>query len=225
MIKHSEAQERALIEEAQLLKLLSSSELEYVRGRYEVDHRYYHTWDHALDVLTAVLRLPHLDPATRNSHILAAVFHDVVYVVGSKDNEVFSAVALRQMSQAPSRPKVWDDACELIHATADHATATWENTDRKLWDFLDCDILGIAEPCWPLAIQNDWDVGAELVQTYGLEATMAGRKSFMEGWLAKPSVFLGEFYGATHEWQARQNIRKLTGYEHHDFSALGQPTR
>lgn len=216
MNRHSKAQETELLKE--LSTLMSPQELQMVKERHgEEAGRYYHTWDHALDVIAAVTRLPLQYGETRQAHLLAALFHDVIYVPGAKDNEERSATMLADLCPGSSSRALAND---LILATTTHGSATRRNTQVRFWDFLDCDILGIAEPCWPLAVQVDWSVRAELIGAYGEEAVQAGRGDFLRNWLTEPSVFLGEFYGATHEWQARVNIHRLASYTAHDFSDL-----
>lgn len=212
MNRHAENQERELLEE--ISDIVTSAKLAKVKEQYEEAGRHYHSWDHALDVIAAVTALPLPHGETRQAHLLAALFHDVVYVPGAKDNEARSADLLDEMCPGSVLGR------ELIMATETHAVATRENTDPRFWDFMDCDILAIALPCWPLAIANDWNVGAELVPIYGLEASAAGRVQFLTNWLAKPSVFLGDFYGSTHEWQARKNLTALIKFKGHDFSAV-----
>ena len=214
MNRHTEAQETALLEE--LRDIVAPDDLRQVKELYEDDGRYYHTWDHALDVIAAVTRLPLPQGEKRQAHLLAALFHDVIYTPGAKDNEARSANVLEEMCPGSSL------ANELIMATVTHADATRDNTEPYTWDFLDCDILIIAEPCWPLAVQVDWNVRAELIGAYGEKAVQAGRGDFLRNWLTKPSVFLGQFYGTTNEWQARMNILRLANYSRHDFSELAK---
>jgi len=211
MNRHSENQEKALLKE--VADIVFPRDLARVKAQYEEAGRYYHSWDHALDVIAAVTTLPLPYGEVRMAHLLAALFHDVVYVPGAKDNEARSADVLSELFPESVLAR------ELVMATETHAVATRANTDPRFWDFMDCDILGIAEPCWPLAIANDWNVGAELVPVYGLEASAAGRAQFLANWLAKPSIFLGDFYGSTHEWQARKNLTALIEFKGHDFGA------
>lgn len=213
-MRYTPAEETSLLREAGAFDLLSLDQIDEVRKRYSQKDRYYHTWDHALDVLKAVLRLP-LDPSARQSHVLAALFHDVCYLVGSKNNESDSAEFLDGTLGHHDAL-----AYDLIMATATHGESTTANVDRAHRNFMDCDIIPIANPSWPLAIVNDWNVGAEIVLTYGVEASNRGRKDFLTKWLAKPSVFIGEFYGPTHEWHARQNLSRLIQYTGHDYSEL-----
>lgn len=212
MNRHTEAQETALLGELSIL--VSPQHLQMVKRHYEEAGRYYHTWDHALDVIAAVTRLP-IGGDVRADHLLAALFHDVIYEPGAKDNETRSVGVMQELCGGGAVL-----ARDLILSTITHADATQDNTDPHFWDFLDCDILIMAEPCWPLAVQVDWNVRAELIGAYGEEAVQAGRGDFLRNWLTKPSVFLGEFYGATHEWQARVNIHRLASYTAHNFSEL-----
>lgn len=201
-MQYSDAEETNLLREARVTELLDLDHFDVLRARYREKHRAYHTWDHALDVLKATLGLP-LEPLSRRAYTLAALFHDAVYKIGEKDCEQQSVDLMRQMGIR------YPLAEDLILATATHSKATRENTHPAMWDFLDCDILGMADPSWPIVSAKDLDVITEYTLEYSTETIIVGRVAFLTAWLTKPSIFLGDVYGPTHEWQIRQNLCRL----------------
>ena len=210
---HTEAEERELLALSGMTDALGHDNLEMLKRRYNEAGRYYHTWDHALEVLAATMQMQ-LNEYARYQHGLAALWHDVVYEIGVKGCEEQSAEAMVEFCQV----KKTDLAYGLVMITATHGTSTAENTPLHMQNFLDCDILGIAEPSWPLMVVRDWNVGAEIVPKYGLKLSTAGRKDFLQKWLDKPSIFVGQRF-SSHEWQARQNIHRLINHDH-NFDAL-----
>jgi pantetheine-phosphate adenylyltransferase len=65
-----------------------------LREKYDEPHRFYHTWDHALEVVDRVLYLANeadLNSQQRNMLVIAACFHDYVYDPTQSDNEELSA--------------------------------------------------------------------------------------------------------------------------------------
>lgn len=217
MLRHTEKGEQALLSMSDLIATVGKENLVRLKALHQMKGRYYHTWEHALAVLKTALELG-LGDVSRRAYALAAVFHDSVYVAGEKDNEARSAKLLFEMCARRELDSVFF-AADLIASTAKHAIATTENIPPHHRDFMDCDILSIADPCWPVVIQNDWNVHAEYLQKFPPKFVLSGRKDFLENWLKKPSIFLGRTLGRHNEWQARQNIRRLIEVKH-DFSEI-----
>ena len=217
MLRHTEKGEQALLSMSDLIATVGKENLAKLKEMHQAEGRYYHTWDHALSVLKRSLELG-LGDVSRRAYALAAIFHDAIYVVGAQDNEERSAKLLFEMCTPREQDSVFF-AADLINSTAKHAIATTENTLPHHRDFMDCDILSIAEPCWPLVVQNDWNVQAEYLQKLPLNQVISGRKNFLVSWLEKPSIFIGRALGQHNEWQARQNIRRLLEVRH-DFSEI-----
>lgn len=210
-MRFTKREEQLLLHESALDLDTLQPLLSEMRKAYGAPGRYYHNWDHALSVLAAVLELE-LAPKERLAHCLAAVLHDAVYVVGEKDNEYRSSMWARKL-------QVHDPLThELILLTSTHGDSCTDNTPELYRDFLDCDILSIADSCWARVVAIDWCVGAELVPRYGVEAVREGRRKFLREWLAKPQIFLGGHF-ADREGQARRNLHRLISI-HHDWTSV-----
>lgn len=57
---------------------------------YSEPHRYYHTMEHVIDLIRKIMNLD-LSIKEKEILFLSSVFHDIIYVVGSSDNEKKSA--------------------------------------------------------------------------------------------------------------------------------------
>lgn len=70
-----------------LLKERMLVDLAFIKYQYDIPSRFYHTWDHVCNML-AILDVTGelIDDIT-----LAILFHDIIYVPGSKENERMSA--------------------------------------------------------------------------------------------------------------------------------------
>ncbi len=149
---------------------------------------------------------------------LAVLYHDAVYVAGSRDNEARSAeLAVAHIA------RWWPDAgidavrvAELINLTArhgQHAPADFGGTsgdDPRAADtrhFLDCDmaILG-AEP----AVFDAYDraIAAEYRGHVPSWLYRLNRRRFLKGLLARERIYLSDFFHARLDAQARINLRR-----------------
>lgn len=125
--------EHLLIVELYLKSLkFNSSVIELVLNKYQEPTRFYHNISHIAKLLIQFrysddwLSLTHLQ---RQKVILAILFHDVIYEVGSKTNEEDSVDFLRQCnffgSSTDLNKQTWsniiiDEVAELILSTKDH---------------------------------------------------------------------------------------------------------
>lgn len=113
-------------------------------------HRPYHNWDHACEVITAVKDILVASPPNKDEDalVLAAAWHDAVYVPGARNdaNEIASGQALRnaareynfetmlaasQASVMIERTTITDHLCENTFPKASHI-------------LLDADLCGLA---------------------------------------------------------------------------------
>jgi predicted metal-dependent HD superfamily phosphohydrolase len=221
MNRYTPELEHLLLSNSDLVATIGEKNLAKVKSMHEVKGRYYHTWDHALDVLTAVLGLG-LPDQVRRAHALAAIFHDAVYTVGSTTNEDDSAAFMRKMLEDTRHKYEVLYASDLIRQTSKHWISAPDNISPEHRDFMDCDLLRLSDLCWALVAQLDWCVGAEkLAAGCTLPMVLQSRHSFLKNMLSKPTIYLGRTYGTTREWQARSNLQRLLDYNH-DFTALIQ---
>jgi predicted metal-dependent HD superfamily phosphohydrolase len=204
--------EHALLTDSELYSMVGPTGLSNVRKMYQERGEFYHGWHHALDVLRAVMGLQIEQDAVRRAYALAALFHDVVYVAGDRNNEVNSVTMLRALVDLPTEVGI---AGMLILETSRHMTATVENTPEGHRDFMDCDLLSLSDPCWTMVVKNDYSECAErLAHGWSVEDVLEQKKTFLQNMLTKPTIFLGQHYGPRHEWQARRNIKRLLGHTH-----------
>ncbi len=218
--RYSTDVELTLLKISGLSALLREEYLADLKLLYSRPGRVYHNWDHVLDVLRAILDIP-LSPRMREMYSLAALFHDAVYEVGSDDNENRSALLLQDMCHGRLFMTVMVGAAsELILLTRSHISSTVDSVPPLYRDFMDCDLLSMSSRSWETAVQYDYAVCAEMVLAGQSEKDIVrSRALFLKTMLAKPSIYIGEYYGPRNEWYARQNLQKMIRHVH-DFSQL-----
>jgi len=124
-------------------------EFEWLMSRYKEKGRYYHGVRHLVHGLDMMRQLFVANPPTMRDGALvrlAFFYHDVIYDVKSKDNEVESAGLCNiYMSQALGlAPAEMTRVFNLIVATKDHQGSTLEDT---LWPYMnDADLAIMAAP-------------------------------------------------------------------------------
>jgi predicted metal-dependent HD superfamily phosphohydrolase len=145
---------------------------------------------------------------------LAVLYHDAVYEPARKDNETRSAAfALDEIARwLPDAGVEASRVAELIELTARHGqhgpqdfgkTAVADDTRH----FLDCDmaILG-AEP---LAFDAyDRAIAAEYRGHVPDWLFRINRRRFLKALLARPRIFLSDFFHERFDAQARSNLRR-----------------
>jgi predicted metal-dependent HD superfamily phosphohydrolase len=175
--------------------------------------RCYHSWDHILDVLTAILGAreagQYTDFEVFSAHVTAALFHDIWYTPGapSGENEQKSSDILEEMVKLSKRHMPL--AHELILVTADHGKLERRHgIGRNKRLFLDADIAGLGCEYPRFIVQNE-EVDAEFQTVYSEEQVAEGRKKFLQSMLAKETIYLTDYFGSQLEWKARSNIQRL----------------
>jgi len=131
----------------------------------------------------------------------AILFHDAVYdpLAPHGDNEARSAQVARQLGGS-------ERAAELILMTARHGAITRADLDRDAAHFLDSDtaILGSAP-----AEFDGYDAAIALEYEHvPAEAFRAGRRGFLEKMLARPRIFLTDFFHDRLDAAARANLAR-----------------
>jgi predicted metal-dependent HD superfamily phosphohydrolase len=168
---------------------------------YAEPHRAYHGASHIAEVLAWFDRVfadvGWQDPP---AVYVAVVFHDAIYVPGAKDNEARSADWVRRSGLACDLAR----AAALVELTASHGHNASVDRDAAL--FLDCDmaILG-ASP----AAFDAYD--AAIAREYAAvpaEAFRAGRRTFLQGVLAMPRIFLSDYFHELLDGAARSNLAR-----------------
>ncbi len=183
--------------------------LERAQQAYRSPPRAYHSWGHVEEVLRWV-EVVSRGPGWKQSRevMLAAIFHDAVYVAGRKDNEDRSAaLASAEVKRAfPAGPVDTARIEALIRLTARHGALTPADVDPQAALFLDCDmaILGAAPADFDA---YDAQIREEYATVPGVLYSM-GRRRFLRRLLEAPRIFLSEFFHARLDAQARENLRR-----------------
>ncbi|MDQ3369981.1 MAG: hypothetical protein M3680_31570 [Myxococcota bacterium] len=175
---------------------------------YAEPHRAYHTIAHITELLRwfdIVADAVRWRDAT--AVYLAVLFHDAVYDPTRSDNEARSAALARDLVAAS--PAV----ITLIERTARHAdpdATTDAVEDPDAAHFLDSDtaILGA-----PPAQFDAYDAAIRVeYQHVAPDAYRAGRRAFLARMLARPRLYVSDFFHALLEDAARANLaRALAG--------------
>lgn len=206
-------EEAAILERSGLIappatRYFSSKHVDMLREMYATPRRYYHTWQHALNVLAWANRACDAQGLMIDDTAavkIAALFHDCVYdAEGSPSNEERSAAWLAGIEHPAIRK-----AQRMILATSQHGKLEAEDVDLPTAILLDCDMVTFAEPLWEVALQNDDNILAELRERYTEEQIRVGRTAFLNGLLQKRSVFLSPWFRERFEAQARANIARF----------------
>ena len=195
--------------------VLPEGQLRALEAAYASPPRAYHDFNHVAEVLRhyeAVAAGPGwVQPLEVR---LAVLYHDAVYEAARKDNEARSAAFARE-EIARWLPDARVDAArvaELIELTARHGqfrpedfgkTAVADDTRH----FLDCDmaILG-AEP--PQFDAYDRAIAAEYRGHVPGWLFRINRRRFLKSLLARPRIYLSDFFHERFDAQARSNLRR-----------------
>ena len=182
----------------------SPEAFEIARRANDSPGRFYHTWNHIAACLAQFAEQRFDSP---RMVFLALLYHDAVYVPGSKDNEARSAeLAERALSSHSRLPEAERrGVSHMILLTADHHAPNDKLTsdEAKLID-IDLSILGSA---WPEYREYMQGVRREYCPAVTSEFRYRiGRRAFLERVLRQPRIFLTEEMAERLETKARSNI-------------------
>ncbi len=198
---------------------LPTGQMHALELAYATPPRAYHDFSHVAEVLRhydVVAAGPGwLQPLEAR---LAVLYHDAIYEPGRKDNETRSAAFARTeiARWLPGTGVDADRVAGLIELTARHGqlrpeefgkTAVADDTRH----FLDCDmaILG-AEP--PMFDAYDRAIAAEYRGHVPGWVFRINRRRFLKSLLARPRIYLSDFFHERFDAQARANLRRaVTG--------------
>jgi predicted metal-dependent HD superfamily phosphohydrolase len=174
-----------------------------LQDKYQEPHRFYHTLGH----LTQCLK--ELDSA--KDHIaeftateLAIWFHDIIYVYGSRENEVQSAAFFRQLAADSMAADLVDRACEFIIATQHTGSAQDEATAF----LVDIDLSGFGLT-WEDYLA-DSDALRQEAAGVGDEQYYQGKLRFLNELQRWPSLFQSPYFSDRLERSAQSNITRYT---------------
>lgn len=195
---------------------LPAAMLDAAQAAHATPPRAYHHWGHALTVAEQVADVhQRLGWAQPREALLAALYHDAVYVPGRRDNEARSAdLALAHI--AAWRPDAGMDThrvAELIRWTARHGTVTEadlaaDSQPRDLAHFLDCDmaVLGADAATFDA---YDRGIAAEYRGVLPQPLFRLNRRRFLKRLLASERIFLSDDVHARLDAAARANLRRV----------------
>ena len=158
-----------------LIKLLDKYNInvtiDKIEKRYSESHRFYHTIEHINFLLTEIdkLTLPEKD---NEILILSALFHDIIYIPGSKTNEKDSAELLLNNSEYS------DDIQEIYDIIIDTFTHTPKTELSEI--FCDIDMMSISHTTYDeLKVGTD-NVYKEFVQFFPHKQVIEGQVDFLK---------------------------------------------
>lgn len=171
---------------------------------YATPPRHYHTLSHAMYVANWVKRA-HEEHGFERLHeaYVAALYHDAIYDVRSKQNERDSAALAVSAIERHALPVDPDRVTQLILRTAQHGQAQDLTADEAL--FLDCDIAVLGADAQTYA-RYEQGVQAEYLTVVPLELYRAGRRRFLEKLWAAPHIFATPYFREHFEEAARANL-------------------
>lgn len=174
-----------------------------VLSLYNQNWRAYHNFTHVMRVID------HLDNFGRegvNPHalMLAAIFHDVIYVPGQKGSEEASALLLASFDFGDQS----QEAMRLIRLTEAHTPAE-DDIDGIM--LCDADLLDLSDP--GIHEANSFNLKIEttvFLANQGVEDVdqlwHEGRKAWLESFLQRPRIYHGPGMDALEE-KARENLQ------------------
>ncbi|MEP5341397.1 MAG: hypothetical protein ABJL44_11005 [Algibacter sp.] len=171
-----------------------------ISKHYNNPNRYYHNLNH-IDNL--IKQIEQLSLSKDNNAILinVALFHDVIYKAGRKDNEYksaeFAANWLSKLNLGTIESKI---ICNIIRSTNTHQSSDFLT---QLFLDLDLSILGENEDNYQ---EYTAQVRKEHIQIPNF-LYRAGRKRFLKNMLSREVIFYTSEYYETYEKLARKNLR------------------
>jgi predicted metal-dependent HD superfamily phosphohydrolase len=180
-----------------------------VVSAYATPPRAYHSFSHVQEVLSHLATVPTWErPA---EVLLAALFHDAVYVAGRKDNEARSA-ELAADAITTFLPRAGLDVARVRHLiglTARHGALTVAEfvTDPDAAHFLDADmaILGSAPEAFDA---YDAAIAEEYRPVTNALLYRFGRRRFLSKLLDAERIYLSDVFHARLDAAARANLRR-----------------
>jgi predicted metal-dependent HD superfamily phosphohydrolase len=180
-----------------------------LQSRYNEPHRAYHTMAH---IQTMLARLLAMGDAIHNAPRmeLAIWYHDAIYDPAAKDNEGRSAALMQTELTHLADPVLLRGAGLMIGMTATHhllpGLAPDLAADSALFLDMDMEVLG-AEP--PQYDAYEAGIAQEYTPVFGPDAFRRGRAQFLEELLARPRLFITDYFHHLLDKAARDNIRRV----------------
>jgi len=169
--------------------------------RYSEPHRFYHDTHHIAYCLEQLdLAIGEVNNPAQLE--MAIWFHDVVYDLGSQDNEARSTGFFRVAADGKMPRAFVDAVVDLIMATRHNAVPS--DLDQQF--ICDIDLASFGCP-WTCYMRDSAAVKAEFQGAD--EEYRRGKKAFLNALLERPRIFMTDFFNALYEQRARDNIHRL----------------
>jgi len=163
---------------------------------YTEHHRKYHTTEHIIKCLdlhhTFCSWNAKVDLPFNKELVLAILFHDIVYEVGSKENEKKSAEFALEYGKYftsdftdPLDVIHWDKVAEIIMATVHDGKEVPTLAARYMIN-IDLYTLGSSREDY---LASSKAIKFEFMPKYGTLEFVYGRNQFLESMIARPSIF------------------------------------
>jgi predicted metal-dependent HD superfamily phosphohydrolase len=169
--------------------------------RYQEPHRYYHDQRHLGEVVAAVALLAE-HTRDLSAVMLAAWWHDAIYLVGVEDNEEASArLASATLASWDADPERTLRVADLVRLTATHEPAAHDVDGQVLCD---ADLAILASPPTRYATY-----AADVRREYAIvpdDAFRAGRSELLRGLLDRPQIYRTPSAHERWEAAARANV-------------------
>lgn len=176
-----------------------------IESLYNQDWRAYHNFTHVMRVIRHLMKfLKVRETVNPQALMLAAIFHDAIYVPGQKGSEEASALLLASFNLGAES----QEAMRLIRLTEAHTPAE-DDIDGIM--LCDADLLDLSDP--EIHEVNSFNIKIEttvFLANQGVEDVdrlwHEGRKKWLEGFLERPKIYHGPEMDAL-EKTARKNLR------------------
>jgi predicted metal-dependent HD superfamily phosphohydrolase len=174
--------------------------------KYSGRNRFYHNWSHILDLLQMSDEYSSMLKEKDIVHF-SIYYHDFVYNVLRKDNEMRSAViADKRLRELQVPEEKVNEIKVFIEATQTHKIPAGYSLAADLSYFLDFDMAILAAE--PARYKLYTEQVKKEYRIYPLPMYRAGRKKFLEACLQGESIFHTAEFRGKYEPRARQNIQQ-----------------
>ena len=173
--------------------------------RHGEPQRHYHDWSHITALLAHFKSLAGAFECPQAVE-LAILFHDAIYDPQAHDNEVQSAVLLRQVMAGQADDAVLGRAERMVLATARHLIPEGlpadETADMALFLDMDLAILGAGAGQF-----DQYEAGVRREYAHVSDSAFAvGRAAVLERFIARDALYFSAWGKARFEAAARTNI-------------------
>ncbi|EDM27865.1 hypothetical protein LNTAR_00650 [Lentisphaera araneosa HTCC2155] len=174
---------------------------QFIRA-YSEEHRFYHTLEHIEFMLKVLHRNRHSALYPKEVE-LAIIFHDIIYDVNSKTNELQSAELAKEfLSSKDVDEEVVSRVFELIVSTQHDSHLL--DKDQQLLSDSDLAILGESPEKfdqYEAAIRQEYSHVPD-------DQYRVGRLKVLNSFLRKPQIYHHQYFREVYEEKARENLRR-----------------